>query len=192
MLLWQSHNIDLSSLGPPGRLVKDEYSGGVIGPGLPVIDAGPAQTVQHPPQEAGYPQLMSGTLKHYLARFIFCFIVPVYKSGFNWLISLHSSYWGLSFESWSHLLQVMLSGFTILSCFYQDYQLSDFNLCTSVYFVQHLWRGSIRTVYISEYKPRNLFLFLINQYMPKFIIRLKKNYIGHVRWCVMFVFQCCC
>ena len=47
--------------GPPGRLVKDEYGSGVVsGVGMAQMEAGPAQTVQHPPQEAGYPRLMSG------------------------------------------------------------------------------------------------------------------------------------
>ncbi|KAK7475763.1 hypothetical protein BaRGS_00032984 [Batillaria attramentaria] len=63
-----SPGIDLSGLtlqhaGPPGRLgVKDEYSSGVVSAsvGMPHMEAaGPAQTVQHPPQEAGY-RLMSG------------------------------------------------------------------------------------------------------------------------------------
>lgn len=53
-------------LGPPGRL-KDEYGGGMVGVGVgvPQIEAGPAQTVQHPPQEPGFPQLMSGNFCRY-------------------------------------------------------------------------------------------------------------------------------
>ncbi|XP_025081818.1 mothers against decapentaplegic homolog 4-like isoform X2 [Pomacea canaliculata] len=65
-----SPGIDLSGLtlqhaGPPGRL-KDEYGGGMVGVGVgvPQIEAGPAQTVQHPPQEPGFPQLMSGMTRH--------------------------------------------------------------------------------------------------------------------------------
>ncbi|XP_076438768.1 mothers against decapentaplegic homolog 4-like [Babylonia areolata] len=62
-----SPGIDLSGLtlqhaGPPGRLVKDEYGSGVVsaGVGMSQMEAGPAQTVQHPPQDAGYPRLLSG------------------------------------------------------------------------------------------------------------------------------------
>ena len=41
--------------------MKDEYGSGVVsGVGMAQMEAGPAQTVQHPPQEASYPRLMSG------------------------------------------------------------------------------------------------------------------------------------